>query len=289
MSKESQTKARRNNTLAGLCVDMSGQSIAAASDAVSRNGIGKTIFAWFLLLSGGVIFLGVKYGLPYYLKWKETERSIKHSTDLEATKHMHRLEEAKQKNELKKDLIDYRRQTRQESTLTTNVEVNPNVENASVQTYDEVVSGEDTPVDNLRLGLRCFHIGEDCGLMGRTQIGKTSWVLQYSMALARGFQENNAKLASDWKLNQPMTVLYFAFEQDQTFFRAKYGKAIKSVPNLYVEVKTNACDFGVIQKKIIKMQKGIGNRRLLVVFDNITKMKYCSRKDKSAFFEWLEN
>lgn len=265
---------------------LGGKSIAAAADAVSRNGLRNMVIATSILIFGR----GMCYCIKWFINKNELKQKYDQARDLEDLKHNNRVEEEKLKHKHKKELSEDRNNLRRrEPSFSSDIEDGTKMGEASVETYDEVVAGKDIPVDDLRLGLRCFHLGEDCGLIGRTQIGKTSWALQYSIALAKGSQEDYARLTDDWSLSNPMTVLYFAFEQDGTFFKAKYGKGYKSIPNLYIEVKTSADDFNAIRQKIKKMQSTIGCRRLLVVFDNITKMKCASGKDKRAFFEWLEN
>lgn len=158
----------------------------------------------------------------------------------------------------------------------------------SVPSYDELIAGEVVDSRSLRLGVRSFHIGEDCGLMARTNIGKTSWVFQFSMCIALGYQ-NGPILSPEWELHQPMRVLYFAFEQNRKHIKKKYAHTIKSIPNLHVDVETSASDFQTMRRRIEKMQNEIGDRRLLVVFDNITKLKGSASDEKKAFFQWLED
>lgn len=279
---------------------MIGQSIAASADAVTRNG--KKNFVWGLggLVIGVAGCIAVSRGFACLFKWVENNTKHKNTKDLMQLKYENamalnnqksenRIKEMDHKQELKKELYDYKKSQTDKSLIFDKIEESELPDNeGSVASYDELVSGSDVIVEDLILGLRSFHISEDCGLIGRTQIGKTSLVLQYAIALASGDQEKNAKLTPVWKLKQPMTVLYFAFEQDSTFFKTKYGNFIKSIPNLFIEVETRPNDFVAIRKKIEKFQNEIGNRRLLVVFDNITKMKCAVNQEKIRFFEWLE-
>lgn len=271
-------------------IHVTGQSLAAASDAVTRNGKNNTTFALGLLVTAGLIGLVAKHGIRYYLKKKENKRCFARSVSLENTKHNHRVEEAKLKNDLKKEIIDYRReQHTTETSFNPNNAMDTKDENAYVETYDEIISGEEVLYTDLRLALSCFHLGEDCGLIGRTNIGKTTFIMHLATAIARGFQKDGAIISPEWSLKQPMKVLYFAFEQRKKHFKVKYGRFIKHIPNLHIDVKTSAGDFRAIQKKIMKMQNEIGNYRLLVIFDNITKMKSRKSNDKKAFFQWLED
>lgn len=269
---------------------ITGQSIAAAADSVTRNGEKNTAIGWGLIVFGGCIFTAFGLGLRHLFKEMEMDAAFKRKMELEKRKLENRLKELTQKDKLKKGLIDYRqRKSKGTSDFNPNATVDTTDENASVATYDDLVAGELINNKDLRLGVRHFHIGEDCGLVGRTQIGKTSWLLHFAIAIARGYQEDGAILSPDWSLKQPMRVLYFAFEQNRGYIKTKYGNFIKSVPNLHIEVKTSAFDFQSMQKKIVKMQNEIGDCRLLVIFDNITKMKSSRDKDgKRAFFQWLE-
>lgn len=266
---------------------LTGQSIAAAANAVTKNGKSNTLYAFGLLVGGTLIILGFRD----ILKKKDRKQNLKHAISLENTKHKYRIEEASLKNELKKEIIDYRRESgKQESIFNLNdAKMGPDEQSVSVETYDEIVSGEDIQNTSLRLGLRCFHIGEDCGLIGRTNIGKTTFALQFAMAIASGYQEEVAKISPEWTLEQQMKVLYFAFEQNKNHFKSKYGRFITHIPNLYIDIRTSVGDYLTIQKKIMKLQNEIGNYRLLVIFDNITKMKSRKSDDKRDFFQWLED
>lgn len=269
---------------------ITGESIAAAADSVTRNGEKNTVLGWKLIVSGCILITAAGLGIRHLLKGMEMDDASKRNMELEDRKFKNRIKELNHKDKLKKGLIDYRdRKSKGTSEFNPNATVDTTDENASVATYDDLVAGELINNKDLRLGVRHFHIGEDCGLVGRTQIGKTSWLLHVAIAIARGYQEDGAILSPDWSLKQPMRVLYFAFEQNRGFIKTKYGKFIKSVPNLHIEVKTSAFDFQSMQKKIVKMQNEIGDCRLLVIFDNITKMKSSKDKDeKRAFFQWLE-
>ncbi len=269
---------------------ITGESIAAAADSVTRNGEKNTVLGWKLIVSGCILITAAGIGIRHLFKGMEKDAASKRNMELEDRKFKNRIKELNHKDKLKKGLIDYRyRNNKVTSEFNPNATVDTTDENASVATYDDLVSGELINNKDLRLGVRHFHIGEDCGLVGRTQIGKTSWLLHVAIAIARGYQEDGASLSPDWSLKQPMKVLYFAFEQNRGFIKTKYGKFIKSVPNLHIEVKTSAFDFQSMQKKIVKMQNEIGDCRLLVIFDNITKMKSSKDKDeKRAFFQWLE-
>lgn len=269
---------------------ITGESIAAAADSVTRNGEKNTVLGWKLIVSGCILITAAGIGIRHLFKGMEKDAASQRNMELEDRKFKNRIKELNHKDKLKKGLIDYRyRNNKVTSEFNPNATVDTTDENASVATYDDLVSGELINNKDLRLGVRHFHIGEDCGLVGRTQIGKTSWLLHVAIAIARGYQEDGASLSPDWSLKQPMKVLYFAFEQNRGFIKTKYGKFIKSVPNLHIEVKTSAFDFQSMQKKIVKMQNEIGDCRLLVIFDNITKMKSSKDKDeKRAFFQWLE-
>ena len=267
---------------------ISGQSIAAAADSCTRNGKANTVWGTIITVFGSLALTGGCLWLGCHLKKKRDDAKIRNRVALENTKHTHRVDETKLKAELKKEIIDYRRE-QCTSRSAFNAEVDLNDETAYVETYDELVSGEDIFNTDLRLGFRCLHIGEDCGLVGRTNIGKTTFLMHLAIAIARGYQENGSIISPEWTSTQPMKVLYFAFEQKKAYFKTKYGRFINHIPNLSVEVMTSAGDFRSIQKKIMMMQSEIGEYRLLVIFDNLTKMKSRKSDDKRDFFQWLED
>ena len=185
---------------------ITGQSIAAAADSVTRNGEKNTVFGWRLIVSGCCIVTLFGFGVRYLSKKMEMDAAFKKKMELEKRKYENRLKELIQKDKLKKDLIDYRqRENKGTSGFNPNATVDTTDENASVATYDDLVAGELINNKDLRLGVRHFHIGEDCGLVGRTQIGKTSWLLHLAIAIARGYQEDGAILS-------PRLVIKAAYE-----------------------------------------------------------------------------
>ena len=271
------------------------------ANSVSRNGKKNTAWgvgigvAGTLIVGGGILWLKCKSKISIdnnqHGNTKDlNEQKHQHKMEEAEQKHLHKMEEQHQKSEQKKEIIKYRKdQNRKVSTFDTNAKLEIKDEESYVETYDEVISGDEVDIKALRLVLRCFHIGEDCGLIGRTNIGKSSFVLYLVIAIALRSQKEGAILTPEWSLEQPMKILYFAFEQNKNHFKARYGRYLKDVPNLHIDVKTSADDFEAIRKKIVKMQSEIGGHRLLVVFDNITKMKSSHSNDKKAFFEWLDN
>lgn len=197
---------------------------------------------------------------------------------------------AEHKEDLKRQTNALRHKTSQRGT-NFNPDMEPSSDDISyrVPTYDELIHGKDVEATDLRLGLRCFHFGQDNGLIGRSNIGKTTFMFSLAKAICTNSQDEDAMLDPDWCLRQPMKVLYFAFEQGARDYKVKYAKYIDTIPNLHVDVETSAGDFQSIMMRIKMMQNEIGNYRLLVIFDNITKMKNLKSKDEAPFFEWLES
>lgn len=277
--------------------NITGQSIAAVSNSVTKNGAKNTVIGAGIFVGVVTICSGIAFAYKIYL----ANKKHKNATNLANTKHTQRMEEidrtaeqtrrtAEHKEALKRQTVKLRRETSKKET-SFDPDMEPNLDDAScvVPTYDDVINGEDIEATDLRLGLRCFHIGQDNGLIGRSNIGKTTFLFALAKAICTNSQEGGATLSPDWYLRQPMKVLYFAFEQRARDFKVKYGKYIKSIPNLYIDVNTSAGDFQSIMVKIKHMQNGIGNHRLLVIFDNITKMNSAKGKEKSEFFKWLDS
>lgn len=215
---------------------------------------------------------------------KREENTERHEMEIakEKLKHEQRLAEQQQKFENRKELIELRQNSsRPSSSLTENAEID-----GLAPTYDEVISGKDVDVSGLRVGLRCFHIGEDCGGMGAQNTGKSSFF--FCLALALAGQSDAIRLFGEaWNPRKPMKVLYFAFEHRREHFQAKYKKYIKRVPNLSLVVDVLPHDFDRIKALIENQQKQAGEQELVVFFDNITKMQ-TTDKTTYNFFDWLE-
>lgn len=277
--------------------NITGQSIASVSNSVTKNGAKNTFIGAGIFVGAVIICSGITFAYKIHLENKKHRNAI----NLANIKHTQRTEEIDRQAEqtrrtaehnaaLKRQTDKLRRETSPKGT-NFNPDMEPERDDAScvVPTYDEVINGDEAEATDLRLGLRCFHIGQDNGLIGRSNIGKTTFLFALAKAICTNSQEGGATLSPDWYLRQPMKVLYFAFEQRARDFKVKYGKYIKSIPNLHIDVNTSAGDFQSIMMKIKHMQNGIGNHRLLVIFDNITKMNSAKGKEKAEFFKWLDS
>lgn len=288
--------------------NITGQSIAAVSNSVTKNGTKNTVIGAGIFLGGILVVAGIVHGCDVLIDNHKRKNEIKlanakskNAKDLASTRHKQKMEEidrkaeqtrrtAEHKEELKRQTVELRRETSKKGIFfDPDMEPNPDDTSYDVPIYDDVINGDDVEATDLRLGLRCFHIGQDNGLIGRSNIGKTTFLFALAKAICTNSQAEGAILSPDWCLRQPMKVLYFAFEQRARDFMVKYGNYIKSIPNLHVDVNTTVGDFQSIMMKIKKMQNGISNHRLLVIFDNITKMNSVKGKEKAAFFKWLDS
>lgn len=278
-------------------MDNIGKQISQVADSATRNGKGNTIFGTIVYAATA---LAIGSGITWLIIKRDNNKEEK-AQQRAQTIHIQKMEEidrkaeqnrrtAEHKETLKQQTIALRRDFSQGVT-NFNPDIEPSYDNGSdvVPTYDELISGDIVEACDIRMGLRCFHIGHDNGLIGRSNAGKTSFMFHFAKAICTNSQEDGAILSPDWCLRQPMKVLYFAFEQSTRDFKVKYAKHIKTIPNLHVDTQTSANDFQSIMKKIKNMQSEIGEYRLLVIFDNITKMKNADKKEKKAFFQWLED
>ena len=222
--------------------------------------------------------------LKNQLKRSENQEKHEQAMAKENLKHAHKMAEEQQRQTNRKELHELRQITKSGCLLSGDNDVD-----LTVPTFDEIMKGDDIDVSELRIGQRWIHINENCGLIGANGIGKSSFVMQYVLAVCGNKDMQNA--FPNWHLKVEMQVLYFAFEHGRQHFKTKY-KNIKNIDNLYLDVNTAATDYKAIRGKIEHMQANIGNKRLLVVFDNITKMKDAGEKSSSLrrdFFAWLED
>lgn len=89
---------------------MTGQSIAAVADSCTRNGKTNTTLSVIIFCLGSVALAGGCLWFRCHFRKKTDDAKTKNRIAIENTKHTHRVDEAKLKNELKKDIIDYRRE-----------------------------------------------------------------------------------------------------------------------------------------------------------------------------------
>lgn len=285
--------AKAVNTIAATEREYGADFTNKATKIVDMGQIKKA--CWWVG-AGLVGFCGYKFLSSYFdKKKKKADVAFQKEIDDNKTENKCKIVNAKReateaisrtRTEEKMKLEEKRKSSQNPSELLT-----PDKETDYTPTpWEEAIAGDTIDPTDLRIGLRWIHLGGDCGLIGRTNIGKSTFVLHYGINVARGYQTPDARLGSDWCMSQPMTVIYFALEHTKKHFQAKYRKHLPKIPNFHLELKIAPDDLKSMKAKIINLQEQIGDRRLLVIFDNITKIHKTADKDeKRAFFRWLES
>ena len=120
------------------------------------------------------------------------------------------------------------------------------------------------------LGFPWVREGFDTGLVGPTDCGKTSFVMQNVIAIAKG--KCDIKLAPEWYDIPPTPVLLFSLEQSYEEINTYYGSVINNLPMLEIYAGSQITPKKIID--IIKEKKDIITSTGMVVFvDNYSKLE----------------
>lgn len=120
------------------------------------------------------------------------------------------------------------------------------------------------------LGFPWVREGFDTGLVGPTNCGKSTFVMQVAIAIAKG--KCDIKLASEWHNIPPTLVLLFSLEQSNEEINTYYGSVVNDLPMLEIYADSQITPKKIID--IIKEKKDIITSTGMVVFiDNYSKLE----------------
>lgn len=120
------------------------------------------------------------------------------------------------------------------------------------------------------LGFPWVREGFDTGLVGPTDSGKSTFVMQIAIAIAKG--KCDIKLAPEWHNIPPTSVLLFSLEQSYEEINTYYGSVINNLPMLEIYADSQITPKKIID--IIKEKKDIITSTGMAVFvDNYSKLE----------------
>lgn len=120
------------------------------------------------------------------------------------------------------------------------------------------------------LGFPWIREGYDIGLVGPTDCGKSTFVMQVAIAIAKG--KCDVKLASEWCDIPPTPVLLFSLEQSNEEIDTYYGSVINDLPMLEIYAGSQITPkmiIDVVKEKVLKMN----NTGIVVSIDNYSKLE----------------
>lgn len=213
---------------------------------------------------------------------KRAEKAAEHSLRIQENKQIHNLhiEEMKERTKqegivirLKKEatceILDKRNQLRKEREGA-KVSLNHN-DDERIESYHEAKSSGRLKNGKERLlGFPWLHEGYDTGLVAPTDCGKSTFIMQVAIALAKG--QCDVNLSPEWHSIAPMTVIMFSLEQHYSEISEHYGSVIDSLSTLKIYAEANITPTQIIAI-LKKEQEKIEGTGIFVVIDNYTKLE----------------
>lgn len=208
---------------------------------------------------------------------------------LSEVNHGHKMEEIKKKEEEKRKTIYLREKLRQERKHSENLPEDNSQdddEEITIPDYNDVIAGEPIEEKKMRCGVSYFHIGEDCGLVGMQDNGKSTFMKQYALSLAQGYCDR--EIDPDWYLERPMTVILFAMEDSGNKIKSNFKDDTKILPNLYPIIGES--NISKIKQIITKVVNNPHTGQIVVIFDNYSKLDETNpENDIIEFGKWLDD
>lgn len=216
-------------------------------------------------------------------KLREIEHTSEYKKEEEGQTHDHRMEENEQVHEHHMEEIEAKKNADVE-IMVKRAELRkerdaakanqPLVDlhlNSIPESYHEALKNGTIHVSGERtLGFSWLREGYDTGLVGPTDCGKSVFVMQVAMALARGRCDVN--LSSEWHDIPPMPVVMFSLEQSNHEIREYYGSVIDNLSTLKLYAGSRITPAHIITVIKEEMEKA-GGSGVVAIIDNYTKLE----------------
>lgn len=205
-------------------------------------------------------------------KKEEEGQTHDHRMEENAQVHEHHMEEIEAKKNADIEKMEKRAELRKERDAAKANQ--PLVDlhlNSIPESYHEAVKNGTVHASRERtLGFSWLREGYDTGLVGPTDCGKSVFVMQVAMALARGRCDVN--LSSEWHDIPPMPVVMFSLEQSNHEIREYYGSVIDNLSTLKLYAGSRITPAHIITVIKEEMEKA-GGSGVVAIIDNYTKLE----------------
>ena len=250
---------------------------------------GTSEHAYKHLIFGGLLIIG---GIYLYKKIEANIDIQKNKKEAEEKRKTIKIKESEKQNTIKvkteeqKDLLRFKEEIRskkQDEKITPTKDM----QEIKIESYHETLrKGMLENSKERMLGFPWLREGYDTGLVAPTNCGKTTFVMQVAIALARGYSE--ISIADEWHSIKPMRVVVFALEQNYKEIAQYYGSAINDLRRLEIH-----CEAGLRTEHILSILRNVIKETdedgIVVIFDNHTKLEErCGAKAVKAFNQELE-
>lgn len=205
-------------------------------------------------------------------KIREGDRDHDHRMEENEQVHEHHMKEIEAKKNADIEIVVKRAELRKERDVAKANQ--PLVDlhlNSIPESYHEALKNGTIHVSGERtLGFSWLREGYDTGLVGPTDCGKSVFVMQVAMALARGRCDVN--LSSEWHDIPPIPVVMFSLEQSNHEIREYYGSVIDNLSTLKLYAGSRITPAHIITVIKEEMEKA-GGSGVVAIIDNYTKLE----------------
>lgn len=154
-----------------------------------------------------------------------------------------------------------------------------------IRTFDDIQADPNLSSTPISLGPAYIFRNEKIGFFGPTNCGKTSFIRQLAVMIAKG--KVIGGYDADWKCLEPIPVLYIDCENTEDKIKAKLPE-IGSTP-LLIPISGNMKAKVVIKKLDKRLKKYQDYKDILVVLDNDTKWYDVNKKNSSLLNDWFDS
>lgn len=281
---------------------------------VAKSGVKKTtgecLIAGLICaaVGGGICFV-IKGVMSHYKKKeqnnvsankrKETKTASSCRMEENEALHTHRIDEMHEQTLQKKEVInakkeadieriEKRAQLRKErdaakaNPISANINLGDRIENYHEAVQNGTVDGSKERI----LGFPWLREGYDTGFAGPTDCGKSTFIMQVAIALAKG--RCDVKLSPEWHDISPMSVVMFSLEQSNSEIGTYYGSVINDLSTLNLYAGSQIAPAQIITIVEENMRKA-GESGIVVIIDNYTKLaSQADSKEMRWFYVKLE-
>ena len=252
-------------------------------DHAEKHGEKKTMQHGIIAIGGVLLLVGGICFITYFAK--KAEQNNQSTNNLQEAEKNAELEnkkiETKKNAEIEKiearknaeiEKMKMREQLRKKSN---DAKENPTAtdtsKNDKIDSYHDIIKNS-TIIKNeeKKIGFPWLREGYDTGLVGPTDCGKSTFIMQAAIAIAKGKCETS--LSPQWENIAPTPVLLFSLEQSVQEINHYYGDTINNLATLKIYADTSITPAQIIN--IVKKEaEKADNSGLVVVIDNYTKLE----------------
>lgn len=235
----------------------------------------------------GLLGLGAAVGWSFFDDWREGKRQDKKDNGERETNQLKeegkrktnqmaeegKRETNRQKAELQKEVADHRAEIRQREKAAKQTKTDPGLEDWLQEYKQTHPSGVGEAPKMRNLIFPWMTEGYDIGLLAPTDCGKTTFVLQVAMALAKGTCDY--PISPQEYTIKPIRTLVFSLEQSDVEINTYYGDVLAR--QRLLTIRGNEWFGGNPTAQILEeiqreMMARTGEEGIVVIIDNFTKL-----------------